>query len=103
MKRKTVFIREWRQRNPTLTIAALAARLGTSETNLSRWETETHRTPYEALPAIAEALGVEVDDLFRDPNRPESRALMLIRTMPPDAKEQAVRLLEALANPPKAA
>ena len=99
MKRKVVYIREWRQRDPTLTVARLAARIGTSEGNLSRWETQEHKTPYEALPAIAEALGIEIDDLFRDPNRPESRALQFIRQMNPDAKEQAVRLLEALVNP----
>ena len=99
MKRKVVFIREWRKRVPNLTIVRLADRIGTSEGNLSRWETQEHETPYEALPAIAEALGIEIDDLFRDPNRPESRALLLIRTMPPDTKEQAVRLLAALAGP----
>lgn len=102
MKRKPLlFIAEWRDLRG-LTQEQLAARVEEisgspcSNVNISRWERQKANASVEVMGVLAEALRIEPADLFRDPNRPESRILELVSGMDEKTKEQAVRLIEAL-------
>lgn len=88
-----LYISEWRLKK-NLSQEQLAARVGTTKSSISRWETAERDITLGALGAIAEALGCEVTDLYRDPDRPTPEALF--RDMDEATKRQAVRLIEAL-------
>ena len=49
------------------TRAQLAEKLGISQTAVAKWETGKAYPRADILPAIAEALGCSIDDLFADP------------------------------------
>lgn len=88
-----LFLAEWRERKE-LSQEALGGRLGVSDVTISRWETGKRRPDMNAQAAIAEALGVDVMDLFRHPDQPSADALL--RDQPPEVQQQAIRLIEAL-------
>lgn len=48
-----------------LTQAELARRVGCVQSNVSHWESGAAIVPTRRLPAIADALGVTVEDLIR--------------------------------------
>ncbi len=93
--RRTIrlFIAEWRDEKG-LTQQQLADRLGTSDVTVSRWETRKRQCDTDAQQAIAEALGIEWQDLFRHPDRPSADALL--RDQPQEVVEQAIRLIQAI-------
>lgn len=70
-----VFIREWRDHRK-LSQEKLAARLGTTKASVSRWETSTRAPTLTVLTAIADALDIEVQQIFVDPARPSADALL---------------------------
>lgn len=88
-----LFIAEWREKRH-LTQEQLAARVGTTKSSISRWETGERDITLGALGAIAEALSCEVTDLYRDPERPSADALL--QSMDDPTRRQALRLIEAL-------
>lgn len=88
-----LFIAEWREEKE-LTQQQLADRLGTSDVTVSRWETGKRKADNDAQQAIAEALGIEWQDLFRHPKRPSADALL--RDQPPEIVEQALKLIQAI-------
>lgn len=88
-----LFIAEWREAKG-LSQEALGGRLGVSDVTVSRWETGKRRPDLDAQAAIAEALGVDVIDLFRLPSKPSADALL--RDQPPEIQEQAIRVITAM-------
>jgi transcriptional regulator with XRE-family HTH domain len=83
-----------RREDKHLSQEQLANRVGTTKGSISRWENNERDITLGALGAIAEALGCEVEDLFRDPSQPTADALL--RGMDDNTKRQALRLIEAL-------
>lgn len=62
-----LFIAEWRDRRG-LSQDTLAERVGTTKASISRWETGKRDITGESLAAIAQALGLEPQQLFRHPD-----------------------------------
>lgn len=89
-----LFIAEWRVKRDNMTQEQLAARIGSTKSSISRWETGERDITLGALGAIAEALQCEVSDLNRHPDRPSADALM--QDMDETTRRQAFRLIEAL-------
>lgn len=89
-----LFIAEWREKRDGMNQDQLANRVGTTKSSISRWETGERDITLGALAAIAEALDVEVEDLYRDPARPSADALL--KGMDDTTRRQAFRLIEAL-------
>lgn len=90
-----LYIAEWREKRG-LSQQTLADRLGASDVTISRWETGKRRPDLNALAAIAEALGgnLEVIDLFRHPDQLSTDELL--RDQPPEVRNQAVNLIRAI-------
>jgi len=105
---RRLFIAEWRE-NRGLTQKQLGLRLGVSDMTVSRWERATNgqaRTPpkgadkgtaevnWPVIQAIAEALDIEPDDLFRHPDQPSANALL--RDQPSAIRDQAIAIIRAI-------
>jgi transcriptional regulator with XRE-family HTH domain len=88
-----IFIAEWREKKD-LTQEQLGERLGTSDVTISRWETGKRKPDLDAQAAIAEALGIELTDLFRHPDTPSADALL--RDQPAEVIDAAFRMLRGL-------
>lgn len=88
-----LFIAEWRDEKE-LTQQQLADRLGTSDVTVSRWETRRRQPDLNAQEAIAEALGIDVVDLWRHPDQPSADALL--RDQPLEVVQQAIKLIQAI-------
>ena len=88
-----LYIGEWRTHRK-MSQEQLASRIGTTKSSISRWETNERDITLGAIGAVAEALGCDVADLYRDPSRPSADALL--RGMNDTTRRQALRLIEAL-------
>jgi transcriptional regulator with XRE-family HTH domain len=88
-----LFIAEWREK-AGLTQEQLASRLDTTDVTISRWETRKRQPNLDALAAIAEALDIELRDLYRLPSEPSADAML--RGQPKEVIEQAMRLIQAI-------
>lgn len=60
------YLVEWRIERK-LTLEQLAEKAGTTKQSISRWGTGKRDITLKSLVAVAEALNIEVADLFRDP------------------------------------
>lgn len=56
----------WLLKERGMTLCDLASKIGTTQTSISRMLSENGNPTYETLVKIAEALGVEIQDLFTD-------------------------------------
>lgn len=92
-RQRRIYLAEWREKRG-LTQEVLANRLGTTDVTVSRWETGKALLNTNVMAAIAEALAIEPEDLYHDPDRPTPNALM--RDQPPEIVEQAIKLLTAI-------
>ena len=88
-----LYLVEWREQKG-VTQEQLATRLGTTHVTISRWETQKRQPDLNAQAAIAEALGIELVDLFRHPDRPSADALL--RGQPPEVVENALKMILAI-------
>lgn len=89
------FIREW-MKAKGITQEKLADRMGISQGTVSKaLKTKTVLTE-EYLIGIADALDVEVADLFRDPASPTREELL--RGLTETEKLTVIRMIEALRN-----
>lgn len=87
------YLRAWREfRN--LTQEQLAERLETGKDQISRWENGKRGMSVEVQFALAEALNIEPQDLFRDPHIPSID--VLLRNASPEKRQQALKVVEAL-------
>jgi transcriptional regulator with XRE-family HTH domain len=92
-RQRRLFIVEWRE-NRGLTQVQLAARLGTTDMTVSRWERGTVLLNTGVMSALADALGIEPEDLYHHPDRPTPNSLL--RDQPDEVIEQAIRLIKAI-------
>lgn len=83
-----------RRNEAGLTQKQVGERLGVSDVTISRWETGERRPDLNAQAAYAEALGVELPDLYRHPSIPSADALL--RGQPPEIIDQALKLIRAI-------
>jgi transcriptional regulator with XRE-family HTH domain len=88
-----LFIAEWRE-SKGLTQEQLAQRIDTTDVTISRWETRKRQPNLDALAAIAEALDIELRDLYRLPSEPSADSLL--RGQSKEVVEQAIRLIQAI-------
>lgn len=96
-RRPRLFIAEWREKPPRgtpLTQKELGERLGVSDVTISRYETRERQPDLNAQAAIAEALGIELSDLYRHPDQPSADALL--RDQPQEIVDQAIRVIKAI-------
>jgi transcriptional regulator with XRE-family HTH domain len=85
------FIQEWRDERG-LTQEQLANRVETTKASISRWETGERDPTMKVLAAIADALSIDIADIFRDPKRPS--ADQLLRHQSQATQEKAVELVK---------
>lgn len=88
-----LFIREWMvaKGKDSKQIADILDR---SEGTVSKLLSGKMKVTTEYLAEFAYALGVEVDDLFRDPNRPSQAELL--RNATPEELRQALQLIQSV-------
>lgn len=84
------YLAKWREAKG-LTQEQLADRVGTYKGQISNWESGRRSISSDVQAALAEALGIEPPDLWRDPARPSADELL--RDVPPDVHSQAIELL----------
>lgn len=82
--RRRIFLAEWRE-NRGLTQEQLANRLETSGMTISRWELGKVLMNTDAMQAVAEALGIEPEDLWHHPDKPTPNQLLRGQLREPEA------------------
>ncbi len=90
---RRTYLAEWRE-NRGLTQQTLGDRLGVSDVTVSRWETGRALLNTNVLAAIAEALNIEPQDIYRHPDQPSADALL--RDQPTEVRDQAIKLIQAI-------
>ena len=97
-----VYIHEHREAKG-LTQEQLADRLGVSKSAISRWEAKPRKARAQrrlpdinVLAAVAEALGIPTEALFRPPNtnERETRLAAQLERLPPAARDEAIAYVE---------
>ena len=92
-RQRKLFIAEWREIRG-LTQAQVASRLGTTDMTVSRWERGAVLLNTDVMAALADALGIEPEDLYHHPAKPSPNALL--RGQPDEVIDQAIRLIQAI-------
>jgi transcriptional regulator with XRE-family HTH domain len=87
------YLQEWRLAKG-LTQEQLADRVGTAKGVVSRHENDKRKLKMDKLAQYAEALGIETEQLFRDPAAPSLDEL--IRDVPPELKRQIFTVVTAM-------
>ncbi len=90
----------WLEANPQITQGKIAAAVGMSQTWVSQFKSGDQDADLDQLAAIAEVFGhtlMELIDLRPDP---KERALLdVYRSLRPEARDLAVKMLEAMVPP----
>lgn len=79
-----------------LTVEALAGRVGVARETIWRWENEQHRLNPSKIAQLADALGVEPEELWRLPQRASLDALL--KDAPDDLHETALDIVRRLTR-----
>jgi transcriptional regulator with XRE-family HTH domain len=87
------YLAQWRELRG-LTQQQLADRVDTGKDQISRWESGKRGMSAGVIEALADALLIEPGDLFRDPATPSADELL--RGKPPELRQQAISVIEAL-------
>ena len=90
---RVIYIREWRELRG-MTQDQLADLLEMNRSQISNWESGARRPLFANQIALAKALGVSPQDLFRHPN--DLSLDDLLRGAHPDVKRQAFGIVKAL-------
>lgn len=90
---RRIYLQEWRDHRG-LTQEQLANRLGTTDVTVSRWETGRSLLSTDVMAAIAEALDIEPQALYRHPDTPSADELL--RGQPAEVIDQAMRIIQAI-------
>lgn len=92
------FIQQWRLFRAPMSQERLAQRVGFSTATISRIENGKQPYNQEMLELLADALNCEPADLLRPPPDPARlQAIDLLERIPPDKRDDALRILRALA------
>lgn len=92
-RRRRIFLAEWRE-DRGLTQEQLANRLETTAMTISRWERQIVLLTTDAMDAVAEALGIEPEDLYHHPDRPSPN--QLLRGQSAEIESQAISIIKAI-------
>lgn len=87
------YLAAWRKERG-LSQEQLADRLGTHKAQISNWETGKRSIGMEVQAALADALSIEPQDLFRDPARPSADELL--RNASPQVLNEAIEIIKVL-------
>jgi transcriptional regulator with XRE-family HTH domain len=90
---RRTFLAEWRELRGH-TQQELGDVLGVSDVTVSRWETGRALLNTDVLAAVAEALHIEPQDLYRHPDQPSADELL--RGQPPEIVDAAIRMIRGL-------
>lgn len=90
---RRLFLRDWRE-NRGLSQERLAGRLDVEKMTVSRWERGVAALNTNVMMALADALDIEPEDLWRHPDTPSADALL--RDQPADVRTQAINLIAAI-------
>lgn len=82
---KPNYLAKWRDKRG-LTQDDLAAKLDTYKGQVSNWENSKRAMTFNVQAALAEALGIQPSDLFRDPDRPSVDELL--QNQPPELQAE---------------
>ncbi|MGO8242979.1 helix-turn-helix domain-containing protein [Rhizobium johnstonii] len=96
------YLKEWREEKH-LTQQQLADRLPIGEDGkpvgkdqISRWERSKRGMTMDVQGALAEALGIEPGDLFRDPEMPSADELL--RSVSPETRTRIFAVIETMVR-----
>jgi len=92
-ERSRLYLREWRQ-HVGLTQEQLAGRLDTYKGQISNYENGKRDVSSDTQQALADALGIDVPDLYRPPERPSADALL--RDEPIDFQDEVIGMIQAM-------
>jgi transcriptional regulator with XRE-family HTH domain len=87
------FLREWRIAKGK-TQQQLADLIDTSKGQVSSWESQRRGMTMEVQTALAYALGIEPQDLFRDPEQPS--ADQLLKSATPEKRREVFTVIHAM-------
>lgn len=90
---RRLYIAQWRDHRG-MTQEQLANRLKTTSMTISRWERGAVALNTTVMSELADALGIEPEDLYHHPDTPSPNALL--RGQPADVLDQAIRIITAL-------
>jgi transcriptional regulator with XRE-family HTH domain len=90
---RRIYLQEWRE-NRGLTQKQLGDRVGVADMTISRWERGSALLSTKVMDALAEALGIEPQDLYRHPETPSADALL--RDQSVEIRDQAIAIIEAI-------
>ena len=93
---RRLYVFEWREARG-LTQERLAERLGVSNMTVSRWERGTSLLNTDVMAAVADALDIEPQDLYRHPDQPSADALL--RGQSAEVRDQALTIIRAIRKP----
>ena len=94
-RRLHLYIKEHRERMG-LTQEQVGLRRGVSKGTVSRWETQQHRLNPEKIAAIADALGIEPDQLWRPPGDESLDAM--VKDAPDELRKTAIDIVRRLVR-----
>ena len=95
-----LYIEEWMQARG-LSDQKMAERVGVERPTITRWRREQHRLNPEKIAALAIALDIEPEQLWRPPKATSIDALL--KNEPAEVVERAADVLRALVRKPGAA
>ncbi len=88
-----IFLKEWRKKHK-LGQEKLGERIGVDKPQVSNWESGKRRPNARNQALLADALGIEVVDLFRHPEDPSADELL--RDEPPEVRKAAIEAIMTL-------
>jgi transcriptional regulator with XRE-family HTH domain len=95
-RRGHLFIAEWMQAR-NVTDEKLANRLGVDRVTVTRWRNQQHRLNPGKIAALAIAMGLEPEELFRPPSARPSLDLLL-RDAPAELQDTAADIVKRLVD-----
>lgn len=90
-----IYLREWRLKRG-LAQERLAERVNTNKAQVSNWENGKRRPDSKNQAALADALDIEVVDLFRHPDRPSADELL--RGASEELRAKAIEMIKVLVG-----
>lgn len=94
-RRPHLYIKEWMEHR-NLSDRQLADRMEVARETIWRWHNEQHRLRPEKIAAIAAALDLQPEDLYRPPERPSLDAM--IKDAPKDVQDMVIDIVSRMVN-----
>ncbi len=88
-----LYLREWREHRG-LTQEQLAERVGKAKGQISGWESGSRGLRQDMAAALAYALNISIEELYRDPSAPSADELL--KDAPPHVRTLAIEMIKTL-------